>query len=339
MKQNSENQEDYIEAEKEYVDFIKSDEKSIKLKKAKKREKTKRIERATVGEKTTPVERAKAVEKPTGVERANKGEKPPRHERAITSEKTTSGERANKDEKTIHGERLPETVRQSLSILTRAYYDYQRERIGLDGRIGRKKSGENKKGVPARDEILLLSLMERRETCAEMELQIAKDIGKEIKVHPLWKYFLKDVKGCGESMAAVILTEFDINKAPTVSNLWSFAGLAPGKDKKRKGEKCPFNQFLRAKLCGVLGSSFLKCNSPYREYYDNMKHRLESENWGTESKNPTDKKRPKAGHQHKAATRYMIKMFLRDLYVAWRTLEGLPIRPPYEEEYLNKKHA
>lgn len=42
-------------------------------------------------------------------------------------------------------------------------------------------------------------------------------------------------------------------KAPTVSNLWSFAGLAPGKDRKIKGQKCPFNQFLRAKLCGVLG--------------------------------------------------------------------------------------
>ena len=164
-------------------------------------------------------------------------------------------------------------------------------------------------------------------------------IVKEVKKHPLWKHFLKDVKGCGEGIAAVIITEFDINKAPAVSNLWSFAGLAPGKDRKVKGKKCPFNQFLRAKLCGVLGSSFLKCNSPYRLFYDNKKHRLESMDWGTASKNPTDPKRPKAGHQHKAATRYMVKMFLKDLYVAWRTLEGLPVRKPYEEEYLGKGHT
>jgi len=106
-----------------------------------------------------------------------------------------------------------------------------------------------------------------------------------------------------------------------------------------KGQKCCYNQFLRAKLCGVLGSSFLKCNSPYREFYDNMKHRLESEDWGVLSKNPTDKARPKAGHQHKAATRYMVKMFLRDLYVAWRTLEGLEVAAPYQEAYLGHRHA
>jgi hypothetical protein len=32
-------------------------------------------------------------------------------------------------------------------------------------------------------------------------------------------------------------------------------------------------------------------------------------------------------------------IYLRDLYVAWRTLEGLPVRAPYEEEYLGKKHS
>jgi len=37
-------------------------------------------------------------------------------------------------------------------------------------------------------------------------------------------------------------------------------------------------------MLGVLGSSFLKCNSPYREYYDNMKNRLNAEDWGIESK-------------------------------------------------------
>jgi hypothetical protein len=254
-------------------------------------------------------------------------------------EKPSEQERATAREKPGVPERLSDPVRQSLSVLARAYYDYQRERMGLDGRLGQKKDGEIKKNIPVRDDAMLASLMERREACMTMEEELFKDMAKVVKTHPLWKEFLKGVKGCGESIAAVIITEFDINKAPTVSNLWSFAGLAPGKDRKVKGQKCCFNQFLRAKLCGVLGSSFLKCNSPYRLYYDDMKHRLESADWGTASKNPTDKKRPKAGHQHKAATRYMVKMFLKDLYVAWRTLEGLPVREPYQEEYLGRKHT
>ena len=228
----------------------------------------------------------------------------------------------------------------SIKTATRVYYDYQRERTSLDGRLGIKKDGAVKKGAPERDMGMLLVIKQRRDDVLAMEEVLFKDLAKNVHLHPLWDAFLVHVKGCGESVAAVIISEFDINKAPTVSNLWSFAGLAPGKDRKVKGQKCTYNQFLRAKLCGVLGSSFLKCGSPYREYYDNMKTRLASEKWGMDSKNPTDPKNPKAGHQHKAATRYMIKMFLKDLYVAWRTLEGLPVREPYNVEYLgNVRHS
>lgn len=234
---------------------------------------------------------------------------------------------------------MNDSLRNSIKTLTRTYYDYQRERMALDGRLGMKKSGDVKMGVPERDDDLLVALYNRREEVYTQELLIEKELAKLVHQHPLWKAFLSEVKGCGETMAAVILSEFDIEKAPTVSNLWSFAGFAPGKDRKEKGKKCPYNQFLRAKLAGVLGSGFLRANSPYREFYDNMKHRLESEDWGTASKNPTDKSRPKAGHQHKAAIRYMVKMFLRDLYVAWRTLEGLSVREPYQEQYLDHKHA
>jgi len=234
---------------------------------------------------------------------------------------------------------MEDARRNSIKTLTRIYYDYQRERMSLDGRLGLTKDGEKKKKAPERDMSILIEIKKRRDNVFGMEKAIEKMLAKEIHEHPLWKTFLSEVKGVGESIAAVIISEFDINKAPTVSNLWSFAGLAPGKDKKEKGKKCPFNQFLRAKLCGVLGSSFLKCNSPYREFYDNMKKRLESIDWGMKSKNPTNKDRPKAGHQHKAANRYMIKMFLRDLYVAWRTLKGLEVRPPYQEEYLQHKHS
>ena len=289
------------------------------------------------------------TEKPKIGERANQLKKPRAVERAINHEKTKHEERS-----------LSDPIRQSLSIMVRMYYDYQRERESLDGRLGRKKDTDKegniimKKGARPIDPAILQYIVNRREEilAAEEAILFGAPVTKngkvvnheggivqEIHLHPLWKNFLKGVKGCGEAMAGVIITEFDINKAPTVSNLWSFSGLAPGKDRKTKGQKCPYNQFLRAKLCGVLGSSFLKCNSPYRTYYDDMKLRLESSDWGMASKNPTDKSRPKAGHQHKAATRYMVKMFLKDLYVAWRTLEGLPVREPYQEQYLGHVHT
>jgi hypothetical protein len=243
---------------------------------------------------------------------------------------------------------------QALKILVREYYDRQDERLAMEGKLGIKKgvitketiNGEKKtkivteakKNTPERNESMLVSMYNHYESIVLLEKNLSIDIAKEIHKYPLWKNFLQDVKGIGEGMAAVIITEFDINKAPCVSNLWSFAGLAPGKDRKIKGQKCPYNQFLRSKLCGVLGSSFIKCQAPYSQFYYNMKTRLEAENWGMDSKNPVNKDKPKAGHQHKAAIRYMIKMFLKDLYVAWRTLEGLSVREPYQEEYLGKKH-
>jgi len=206
---------------------------------------------------------------------------------------------------------MKEPIRNSIKILTHAYYDYERERIALDNRLGLKKNGEIKKQISERDDHLLTELYARRKEVAMQEQTIHKVLAKEIHQHPLWNVFLAHVKGCGETIAAIIISEFDIHKATTVSNLWSFAGLAPGKDRKVSGKKCPFNQFLRAKLCGVLGSSFLKCNSPYRVYYDNMKDRLAAKDWGKASPHPVDKNKPKAGHQHRAANRYMVKMFLR----------------------------
>lgn len=242
-------------------------------------------------------------------------------------------------EKAIIKERVTDLVSNSMKINLRAYYDYQRERIGLDNRLGFTKSGDVKVGSLEHNAELTVYLEKRRSEVFAEEQILEKAIAKQITKHPVWIKFLSEVKGVGETLAAVMLTEFNIEIATTVSKMWAFAGLCPGRDRKKKGEKCCFNQFLRAKLCGVLGSSFLKCNSPYRQFYDNMRQRLEAEQWGMESKNPGNKDNPRAGHQHKAAIRYMVKMFLKDLYVAWRTIEGLEVRPPYQEEYLNKKHA
>jgi len=45
------------------------------------------------------------------------------------------------------------------------------------------------------------------------------------------------------------------------------------------------------------------------------------------------------GHIQAMAVTRMLKLFLTDLYVAWRTLEGLPVAVPYEEAKLGIKHG
>jgi len=215
----------------------------------------------------------------------------------------------------------------------KSYYDYQAMRVRMGNRLKMKKDGEEQVIPEGQEHVISEKVTEvfheLYQNAELMEAAIEKYIKKELKSYPVYTQFLKDVKGVGPMMAAVIISEYDITIATTVSKMWAFTGVAPGRDRLKKGEKAPFNTWLRAKMCGVLGSSFLKCKSPYSEYYYNMKSRLEGEERWKE-KTPM--------HRHKAATRYMIKMFLRDLYVAWRTMEGLSVRPPYEEEYLGKKH-
>ena len=108
-------------------------------------------------------------------------------------------------------------------------------------------------------------------------------------------------------------------------------------DKRTKGYLIPYNANLKSKLMGVLASCMLKANSQYRIYYDSYKNRLmnsEKPVNGDESKKWKDEGK---AHINMAACRYMIKIFLQDLYDVWRKLEGLSVRVPYQEEYLGHK--
>lgn len=197
--------------------------------------------------------------------------------------------------------------------------------------------------------------------------QLEKDALKEclrlLKGIPIWDEWLQpEVKGVGPTMGAVILTSFDVHRADTVSKFWAIAGLAVDNEtgkavKLQRGKKAKFDPWLKAKMIEVLGKSFLKAKSePYYEIYVDIKHRRQNQFMpvcmaceGTHvfMKEPcrncdAGKKSPPWGrsdaHRELDARRRMVKQFLVDLHTRWRTLEGLPVRPPYHEQYLGLKH-
>lgn len=172
---------------------------------------------------------------------------------------------------------------------------------------------------------------------------------------PIYTEWLKGIKGISTRLASILISSYDIYKADTVSKLWSFSGYNPGMvggykwnnkekckeltndmirgDKLTKGYCSPFNKHLRTQLF-VLADSFIKQRTmPYRQIYDDYKQRLNNQNEMLEK----DKRLTK-NHIHFRAIRKMNKYFLIDLYKNWRKLEGLPVREPYKDEYLNKKH-
>jgi hypothetical protein len=178
-------------------------------------------------------------------------------------------------------------------------------------------------------------------------------LGNILKGYPIYNEFLEGVTGVGPAMAGVMLSEIDITKAEYPSSLHKYAGLdvaSDGQGRSRRKEHLEdseytdkdgevktkkgitFNPFLKTKLVGVLGSSFIK-QSPdkcvYRKIYDDYKHRLE---------HMDAHKEKSKGHRHNMSVRYMVKIFLVDLYNAWRRLEGLPVAPTYSEAKLGKVH-
>lgn len=178
-----------------------------------------------------------------------------------------------------------------------------------------------------------------------------RHLEKVLREYPIYTNFLKNVKGIGPAMAGVIVSEIDIYKAEYPSSLWRYAGLDVGHDgagRSRRAEHLietiyiskdgelkwkrgiTFNPFLKTKLIGVLGPSFLRAgDNPYRRIYDDYKHRL--------LHSPAHQDKSK-GHIHNMAIRYMIKRFLVNLYKVWRRLEGLPVADEYSQEKLRIVH-
>jgi hypothetical protein len=201
-------------------------------------------------------------------------------------------------------------------------------------------------------------LIESYDMMHSTELAQLKSIEAELESYPIYTQWLVNVRGVGPTMAAVIISEIDIHKCNSISALQKYCGLdvvvsekdgekiEEGRSRKaghlvektytnRDGEETltkgiSFNPFLKTKMVGVLGSSFIKLGGDYREVYDGYKNRLEH--------HPKHKDKTK-GHRHSMAVRFMVKEFLADLFTVWRTLEGLEVRPSYAEGKLGIVHS
>ncbi len=262
-----------------------------------------------------------------------------------------------------------ENDRQAVRMLVRLREDFQAMRKRMDNRIGRKADGtaQNIEARPFRPEDYD-NFSSLADAAREQEKVIEKMLRQTLKRFPVYTEYLKNVKGVGEIAAGWIIAEYDIEKATTVSKLWQFTGLNSGLvqgkkrvenkdgsfsyistgqmvrgDKLTPGHVAPFNKRLRTAMVGVLADGFIKAQSSYAlDYYYPYKERLANEDNIPTTADPEKGKAWKddsKGHRDRAAKRYMIKMFLKDLYVAWRTLEGLPVRAPYQEEYLGHVHG
>lgn len=178
---------------------------------------------------------------------------------------------------------------------------------------------------------------------------------------PIYQQFLKHVFGCGPVVAAYLVADIDIRKAEKISNLRRYCGLAviDGHLERRSGAPKAiggtgtYNAEIRTRIYQMFAAMRTNAakssaeapagkTSKYLKVWTDYKHRMQH------SERVVDRKvSPKDGlvdgkivngagktvsarglinstGWHKAAD-----VFVEDLYIVWRALEGLPVWPSY----------
>jgi len=124
-------------------------------------------------------------------------------------------------------------------------------------------------------------LVDQYKRLEEAETKHFAQLAKVLEEFDIYTQWLRDVRAVGPAMAAVIISEIDIEKAKYVSSLWRYAGLDVGSDGRGRTRRkehlvdrtytakdgsektrvgITFNPFLKTKLIGVLGSGFLRAS-------------------------------------------------------------------------------
>ena len=227
---------------------------------------------------------------------------------------------------------------EAVRALVEVYYDVQGVRIAAEHRI--RKAGEHglaEDGVKA-----LMDWVNERMDKQEAELKAM--VLKQIKDEPLWKDWMKGVKGVGPCIAGGMLAWLgDCSRFDTVSKLWAYCGehVVDGHAPKRtRGEKANWNATLRT-LCWKAGQSFVRVGDGYRDLYLREKVRLRGLHPEPVEYDPPRKKKDGTpllrftdGHIDAMARRKVAKVFLSHYWQMARTQAGLPTRELYVMEHL-----
>jgi hypothetical protein len=234
-------------------------------------------------------------------------------------------------------------------FLVDAYYAMQRDRIRAAHQNRTLEAGGEPHDV--------MSWLATQRELLENQVRGALDAYSGGQITGVWA---RSITGVGPVIAAGMLANIDVTRAPTVGHIWRFCGLDPTVTWD-KGTKRPWNGSLK-RLCWLLGESFTKVSGNKSDTYGQVyKSRKESEIRRNEAgeyaeqaqaslaaKRFGDDTQAKAHYLagklppariHLRAQRYAVKLFLSDLHCVmfWTTYGTLPPKP-YVISHLGHAH-
>jgi hypothetical protein len=143
---------------------------------------------------------------------------------------------------------------QEARYLVDAYYTLQDHRIEAQNQVRALTASEEPN--------VLLSWLFDQHYLLEKEIGKALGTFSSSRTPGVWAM---SITGIGPVIAAGLLAHIDIEQAPTVGHIWSFAGLNP-EAKWEKKQKRPWNARLKT-LCWKIGESFVKVSGRESDIY------------------------------------------------------------------------
>ena len=244
----------------------------------------------------------------------------------------------------------PADVRE-IRLLATSFYELQAVRIQINNRIAMLKRDYGLDLIEATT--MHNNVFPRIQEAEDAIEKRAREYARQYPVFTEW--IGPHVKGVAETLTAGLIAGIrDISRFDTVSKLWKYCGVgirADGSIQKRvKGQKVDYSPFLKT-LCYKLGEQFVKIGDrgyyglKYQEFKADEQKKAQERGLKILPQADIDKLKDdqkaatiSEGHIHNRTKRKVAKLFLSHLWEVWRTLEKLPVRPPYVTGIKTENH-
>lgn len=250
--------------------------------------------------------------------------------------------------------KIAKDIPEEVSYWVDAFYDIQAIRMETTNRMAALKLVDKE---PVKDTKRILAEIK------ETEAFILKLIKKKIEQLPIWKLWLKNIKGIGPAITGRLTSRIAIENSDTISQLWRFCGqgVVNGEaERKRSGLKIHYDPKLKSTMW-LIEECLIKASDSYKKLYDGFKTEEENNNKPvkiklkeaagyqfvggkkitkeslakTKNKNKVVEVERTPIHIHRRAKRKMVKIFLSHLWIKWREIKGLEISKPYVHDIKN----
>lgn len=209
--------------------------------------------------------------------------------------------------------------------------------------------------IPVDEAVNMLADVKRIRKAAE---SLETPMLRELRKLPVYKLFLSQVYGVGPVVAAYLCADIDIAKATKPSNLRRFCGMAVinGRlERRAAGVKSAYNAGVRTRLFQMFSAMAKNAakksvdrphgtTSKYLDVWLGVKHReMHSERVDGAANKWRDHEGEWRGgakaHAHAKGWHKAADVFIEDLYIVWRAIEGLEVWPSYYAAKLGYEHG